>query len=251
MNWHSEVIAQLNNHRSIRKFKNMKVEEDVIRQIIQSAQMASTSKHAQAYSIVGVTDPVKQAELVRLTGDQAHVANCSHFMVFCADLHRLESVGRMEGVDLGESLDTLEMFIVATVDAALAAQNAAIAAESLGLGIVYIGGIRNHPAEVCSLLKLPSRVYPVFGMCIGYPDHEPNQKPRLPVEAVYFENEYKTAEIVAPYLHEFNAITDEYYRKRLNGVGPFHWTSRISNAFRNKARDHMKTFLNKQGFPLK
>lgn len=240
----------MNNHRSIRKFQDKKVDEESIRQIIRSAQMASSSNHAQAYSIVGVTDPDKKAELVKLTGDQPFVGTCSHFLVFCADLHRLEAAGRIEGVDIGDNLDTLELFLVATVDASLAAQNAAIAAESLGLGIVYIGGIRNHPAEVCRLLKLPSRVYPVFGLCIGYPNHNPTQKPRLPMEAIYFENEYQTTAVTEPYLHAYNATTEVYYRERTKAVAPYHWTGRIVNYFKGEKRDHMKSFLKMQGFPL-
>jgi FMN reductase (NADPH) len=170
----SNMIDLLQNHRSIRKFTDQKITSEDLEQILYSAQMAATSSHVQAYSIVGVTDQEKKKQLAEWAGDQSYVENCAHFFVFCADLHRLGEVAIRKEKDLKDSLDYTEMFMVATIDAALAAQNAAIAAESLGLGIVYIGGIRNNPDKVSQLLKLPDKVYPVFGMCLGYPDQNPD-----------------------------------------------------------------------------
>jgi nitroreductase len=72
------------------------------------------------------------------------------------------------------------------------AQNVAIAAESEGLGICYIGGVRNNPQQISELLSLPDHVYPVFGMCLGYPAHQPDVKPRLPVEAILKEDSRST-----------------------------------------------------------
>lgn len=251
MIWNSDVISLLQNHRSIRKYLDKKVEQEKILQIIQSAQMAPTSSHVQAYSIIGVTDQSKKNKLAQLSGNQDHVANCGHFLVFCADLYRLEQVTKSEGVDITDNLENTEMFIVSTVDAALAAQNAAIAAESLGLGIVYIGGIRNNPADVCELLNLPPKVYPVFGMCIGYPDQTPSIKPRLPLEAVYYENQYKSFAETKPYMATYNQVIRDYYDSRTIGKKSETWTARMSAALQGKVRAHMKDFLHKQGFPLK
>ena len=96
--------------------------------------------------------------------------NNGHFFVFCADLYRHEIASEMENKDVSTSIESTEKFMVALIDAALAAQNAAVAAESLGLGICYIGGIRNHLDEVCELLKTPKRVVPLFGLAVGYPE---------------------------------------------------------------------------------
>ena len=89
------------------------------------------------------------------------------FSVYCADLQRSAAACVAEGGTFSAGMT--EHFIIATVDVALSAQNAVVAAESLGLGICYIGGIRNNPAEVSALLELPEQVYPVFGLCLGYP----------------------------------------------------------------------------------
>ncbi len=81
----------------------------------------------------------------------------------------------------------IELMLIASVDAALVAQNVLVAAESLGLGGVYVGGIRNDPDKMSELLNLPDRVYPVFGLCLGWPDQDPDRKPRLPQSLVFLK----------------------------------------------------------------
>ena len=84
--------------------------------------------------------------------------------------------------------------MVALIDASLAAQNAAIAAESMGMGICYIGGIRNDLEAVSELLGLPDRVIPLFGLAVGYPEGNSDVKPRLPFQAIYHEDSYQKEE---------------------------------------------------------
>lgn len=247
----TEVTNLLQKHSSIRNFSERKVDKEVIKEIIASAQMASTSSYVQAYTIIGVTDLDKREQFVELSGGQKHIASCSNFFVFCADLHRLEIASKNEGIDIGWNLDNTEMFIISTVDATLAAQNAAIAAESFGLGFVYIGGIRNNPSLASGILGLPKRVYPVFGMCIGYPAEVPGVKPRLPQEAVYFEDYYPSDAQTKEQLDSYNLIVRDYYKERTNGETVDTWTKKMTNMFQSKVRGHMKGFLNDQGFPLK
>ena len=113
-----------------------------------------------------------------MAGVQDYVATAGAFLVFCADLNRSRRACAMQGGIFVEGMT--EHFIIATVDVALFAQNCAIRAEWLGLGICYIGGIRNDPQVVCDLLELPDQVYSLFGFCIGYPAQDPEVKPRLP-----------------------------------------------------------------------
>jgi len=146
----NDIIQLLQSHRSIRKFSNTPVTPEQLDAILGSAQMASTSSNMQAYSVISVTDMALRQQLAVLAGNQAYVSECPLFLVWCADLHRFaQAVHRHADTPVSGNA---ENFLVATVDAALAAQNAAVAAESLGLGVVYIGGIRNNPAEVSQLL---------------------------------------------------------------------------------------------------
>ncbi|HEU4963536.1 MAG TPA: oxygen-insensitive NADPH nitroreductase [Bacilli bacterium] len=241
----NETINLLQQHRSIRQFKRTELTYEQTRAIIESAQMASTSSNVQAYSVIGVTDPCKKQELAALVGNQKYVEECPLFLVWCADMNRLREACAMQDTEMVHG--TMENFIVATVDVALAAQNAAVAAESLGLGVVYIGGIRNNPQAVSDLLRLPDLVYPVFGMCVGYPDQEPDVRPRLAMDAVYHENTYD-AEKARPMIKAYDEVTHRYYLERTGGKRDLTWSRSMADKFRQPVRIHMRSFLEGKGF---
>lgn len=138
-----------------------------------------------------------------------------------------------------------EQLIVATVDASIMAQNVTIAAESHGLGVCYIGGVRNSPTEISMLLSLPLNVYPVFGMCIGYPGQSPDIKPRLPATAILKEEGYFDD---GEEVRDFNKIMYEYYKERNGSVKESDWAEQISPIFTEKLRPHMRDFLLSKGF---
>lgn len=239
------TIDLLTSHRSIRKFKDTPLTNEQVQAIIESAQMASSSSNVQAYSIIGVTDPEMKKQLAELAGGQAYVEQCPLFLVWCADLYRNREACLMQDTEMVSG--TMENFIVATIDAALASQNAAIAAEALGLGIVYIGGIRNNPREVSELLQLPELVYPVFGMCVGYPDQDPGQRPRLPQEAVYHANTYNTT-ATRPAIEQYDATTRQYYIERTAGKRENTWSQDMAKKYEKPVREHMRAFLEEKGF---
>ncbi len=242
------VIEQLKNHRSIRKFSDRPIAPELLRSLIEAGQCAATSSHIQACSVIRVTDPEKREQLAELAGGQKYVASCAEFLVFCADMKRPTDAAERAGAEVTRGMT--EQLLVATVDTALMAQNVAIAAESEGLGICYIGGIRNNPGEVSQLLGLPTHVYPVFGMCLGYPDQNPEIKPRLPVEAVLFENEYDASRQQA-LVQQFDEAMNEYYLARTDGNKDTDWSRQLAPLFSGKLRPHMREFLKKQGFELK
>ncbi|MBP2001591.1 FMN reductase (NADPH) [Paenibacillus shirakamiensis] len=245
----NETLKVLLQHRSIRKFKPDTLDKATVEQIVAAGQMASSSSHVQAFSVIAVTDQERKKTLAELTGNQSYVADCPVFLVWCADLSRLKYAAdhHLPGQDSYEG--ATESFIIGTVDTALAAQNAAIAAESMGLGIVYIGGIRNRIAEVSQLLELPNLVYPVFGMCVGYPDQEPGQRPRLPVDAVlHWEayDEHKTPEQIAAY----DTTMVEYIKERTHGERDKGWSALMADKLTVPSRLHMKKYLEDRGFKM-
>ncbi|EOS54507.1 oxygen-insensitive NADPH nitroreductase [Paenibacillus barengoltzii] len=246
----NEMISKMLEHRSIRKYSDRPVPREVVEQIVSAGQMASSSSNVQAYTVIAVTDADRKTKLAELCGNQAYVAECPVFLVWCADLSRLKRAAERHIPSETTYEGTTENFIVATVDTALAAQNAAIAAESLGLGIVYIGGIRNHSEDVADLLGLPHLSYPVFGMCLGYPDQTPELRPRLPLPAVLHWNQYDTAgqeEQVAAY----DEIMSNYLRERTSGAKNTPWSKLMAEKLAQPARLHMREFLEKRGFTLK
>ena len=242
----NQVIDLLKNHRSIRKFTDQAISNDKVMAIIEAAGSAATSNLIQAYSVIRVTDTENRKQLAKFAGSQTWVEKSPVFLVFCADLKRAEDACLFENKEMASGF--AEQFLVATVDVTLAAQNAMIAAESLGLGGVFIGGIRNEPEKVCDLLNIPKHVYPIFGMCLGYPDEKPEQKPRLPVNVVLKEEYYQSGESD---LERYNEICSEYYKSRSTGARDETWTRQIANMASTPLRAHMKEFLNKKGFSTK
>ena len=239
------TIDLLKSHRSIRKFKDTPVDDEIVRIIIETAQCAATSNHVQAYTVIRVIDKKVRREIAKLSGPQAWVEQAPLFLVFCADLTRLEMACGMHAKEMANGF--AEQLVVATVDTALLAQNAMITAESLGLGGVYIGGIRNDPRKICDLLHIPEKAYPVFGMCLGYPDHAPPVKPRLPVEAIFKTDQYDRKSEDG-YLKAYDRITNTYYQTRDSNLKDQTWTRQIADFMGQKIRPHMKSFLQKQGF---
>jgi FMN reductase (NADPH) len=247
----NEVIKTILNHRSIRQFEDKPLSKEQIKTIVACAQAAATSSFIQAYSIIGVTDKDIKNKLVELTGNQEYVEKNGHFFVFCADLYRHTLIGEKEQKNLVPSLESTEKFMVALIDTALAAQNAAIAAESLGLGICYIGGIRNNLHEVKKLLKTPERVIPLFGMAVGYPAKITGQKQRLPFEHVYHENVYEqNKEEYVRQLDEYDQLISQYYHDRTNGQRQDRWTEQIAAMLERQTRMYMKDFIQQNKLDL-
>ena len=248
----NDVIELLMRHRSIRKFTEEPIPETTVNTIISAAQMASTSSNVQAYSVIKIEDASLREQMMRLSGDQQYVAECPVFLVWCADLYRL-SQAFMKHADTEEQethsnyADSVENFIVATVDTALAAQNAVIAAESLGLGVVYIGGIRNNIKQVSELLQLPELVYPLFGMCIGVPAQSPLSRPRLPLDTILHTDAYQTEKIEAG-IESYDQRYVQYMHERSNGKVSTSWSSQMAKRLQGPIRLQMKDFLKSKGF---
>ncbi|WP_053376099.1 oxygen-insensitive NADPH nitroreductase [Paenibacillus sp. FJAT-27812] len=250
----NDTIKMLLNHRSIRSYKDESLTDEQIHHIVQSAQSAATSSYVQAYTIIGVKDASKKEKLAELAGNQAYVAKNGHFFVFCLDLHRLELAAELEGAaaeQIEQALNSTEMFMIGVIDTALAAQNAVIAAESMGLGICYIGGLRNQLDEVSKLLQTPNRVVPLFGLSVGYPANLSDTKPRLPLANVYHEDGYNQdqSELVDQ-LQAYDQVISSYYSERTGGARKDRWSEAMAKLLQNPKRLYMKRFLNDKNIPL-
>lgn len=243
----NEIIHKMEQHVSVRKYKEESIPKDVVERMVQAAQYAASSHFVQAYSVIYVTDQDLKAKLAELSGNR-HVKDCAAFFVCCADLKRLETACEQHSTEIKH--EGVEDFIVATVDASLFAQNLALAAESLGYGICYIGGIRNNPREVSELLHLPDKVYPVFGMTVGVPDEDHGVKPRLPVAAILHENGYDEKKY-DELLNEYDETMSSYYKERSANKKNVTWTESMSSFMAKEKRMHMKEFLNEKGFNKK
>lgn len=244
----NDVIKLLTSHRSIRKFSSKVVDSEIVNCIIQAGQSAATSSNVQATTVIQVSDQAAREKLVEISGGQQYVASSGAFFVFCADLKRSAQACELQGGEFSPGMT--EHFIIATVDVALFAQNCAIAAESLGLGICYIGGLRNNPAAVSDLLALPDNVYPVFGFCIGYPDQDPEVKPRLPLASVLMQERYDDNKL-APGITAYDEHIRAYYKSRTGGTKDSCWSEEMRALVGKESRPHMRSFLESKGFTMK
>ena len=242
------MITLLKSHRSIRKFSDRAVAQDIVEELILSGQCAATSSFIQACTVIQVSDPAVREKLCEIAAGQPYVRDSPVFMVFCADMQRHRRACDMHGAAMLSGFT--EQFLTASIDCALFAQNVLIAAESLGLGGCYIGAIRNKIAEVDSLLKLPDKVYPVFGMCLGYPAQDPETKPRLPLPVVLKQHAYSDREDEA-LIAAYDEDVRRYYRTRTGGNKENSWSEQIADMLAREARPHMLGFLHSKGFLLR
>jgi len=239
------VIELLKQHRSIRKFRPEPIDQATLNTLVEAGQAAATSSFIQACTLIQVDDPDLRQQLAECAGGQAYVASAARFLVFCADMRRHQLACEMHQAPMQSGYT--EQFLTASLDCGLFAQNVVVAAESLGLGTVYIGGIRNQIARVAELLELPELVYPVFGLCLGYPDQNPETKPRLPLPVVLKQDRYDDSadrEQIAAYDEQVR----QYYRTRTGGNKEMSWSEQISGMLAKEARPHMLPFLHARGF---
>ncbi|WES64586.1 NADPH-dependent oxidoreductase [Microbacter sp. GSS18] len=230
----NDVIALQLRHRSVRSFTAEDVADDDITAIIAAAQSAATSSNMQAWSVIEVRDPERKAKASVLAGDQQFIRDAPVFLVFVVDWARNRMIAERRDAPTG-GIDFLESTLVGFVDAGIAAQNAVIAAESLGLGTTYVGSVRNNPEELSDLLGLPAGAFPVAGLAIGHPDpSDPaGVKPRLPQAVVRHRETYQTPDADA--IAEYDETVAAYYATQ-GRARP--WTPTVLARVRNAASLH-------------
>ena len=250
------AIEQIFRHASIRQYRPDPVSAKMIELVVAAGQRSSTSSNLQTYSIVAITDADKKARIAELSDNQRQILQAPVFLVWCADLSRLDRVCDLRGHRQVTSY--VESFLVGAVDSAIAMQTAALAAESLGLGICYIGAIRNQTREVISLLRLPKLVFPISGMTLGWPAVDPPIRPRLPLEAVlHWECYDSSQEAGALKAYDQTMIETGIYRGR-QGEAPggggreedYGWLEHSARRASTPVRTDLRRVLQEQGFGL-
>jgi nitroreductase len=248
----NEQIALLLSHRSIRGYRPDALPAGTLEMLVAAAQSAATSSNLQTWSVIAVTDPSKKAALAKVAANQKHIEQCPLFLVWVADISRNQRLGAEEGVTL-ETMPYQETFLVASIDAALAAQNATVAAESLGLSSVYIGALRNNPQEVARIVGLPVGAFGVFGMCVGYASitAASEVKPRLPQNVVLHRETYDPAG-EPQHRAAYDALMGGFSSR--NEMAADTWTKRVlvrmGKIAAMSGRDKMVAALHAMGFAL-
>ena len=250
----SPTIDLMHQHGSVRSYRPDPVSRDVVKEIVAAGQRASTSSNLQTYSVIVTTDLNKKKKIQDICNGQKHISEAPVFLLWCADFSRLKRVCQHQGYEIEAGY--VENFMVGTVDAAIASQNSALAAESLGLGFCYIGALRNDPRLVREIFDLPELVYPVVGMTIGWPLNPPLLRPRLPLEAVLHWESYRQDDLIQLKNYDQQMIETGIYGGRqveTEDQDPdlYGWMEHSARRSSKPSRPHLRETILESGFKLK
>jgi len=249
------VLETLFSHRSVRAFLHDALADDTLDLLMAAAQSAPSSSNLQVWSAVAVQDNARRQRLAELVGKQKQVSEAPLFLAWLVDLSRLKRLAVARGRQL-DGVDYLDTFLMGVIDAALAAQNVVNAAESLGLGTVYIGALRNQPEAVAEELGIQpgDYVYPVFGLCIGHPDpaRPAAVKPRLPQSSVLYRERYAPTPVEQEVGNYDEAMRAFYASQGLSTTSwSEHSIARLRSAADLKGRHRLREALADLGFALR
>ncbi len=207
----NEVIKSIHAHRSIRKYKDQDIPDEILREVLKAATSASTSGNMQAYSIIVTKDREMKKKMEEAHFHQSMLQDAPVFLTFCADFHRMRKWVKLSNA--ANNFDNFMSFMIAAIDATLAGQNAALAAESLGLGLCYMGTTLASAAKIGDVLELPENVVPIVGFSLGYPDESPHFRERLPLEGIIHYEKYRQ--------YSDEEVGEIYDRKESSGLSRY------------------------------
>lgn len=239
------------NHRTIREFKNEDIPENIFEQLIEVGRRTASSTGMQYASIIRVKDKSIREEIAKVC-NQEYVARAPELLIFVADCYRNSQISKEKNY-ISENSNDMDKFFQAFTDSCITAQNIVNAAESLGLGTVYLGSILNDSEKICEILKLPQLTFPVVGLGIGYPSQNPQLKPRMDMKMRLYEDSYSSINNYVEQLKDYDEEMKTYYdlRDANNRVDSFtdQVVTRMKNP--NKKRQGIVNVIAKQGFDLK
>lgn len=245
----NNTIEIIQNHRSIRQYLDKDISDDIIDEIVKSAQAMPNSINAQQTTVIVVKDKAKKEKLAELTGNQPWVAEAPVFLVFVMDFYRTYLAAEKNNVEqvVHEYIEGTE---VGSVDVGIALGAATIAAESLGLGVVPIGGIRRNPEEVIKLLELPKYTFPLVGLVVGHPANNSHKKPRVPFDSFRHFDKYNK-ELVESSIEPYDDEMAEYLKE----IGRYdiekNWSYTTSGYYKYIYYPKVKSTMEEQGFSSK
>jgi len=241
----NKTIEIIKDHSSTRDFKSDKIEESIINEIIVAAQSMPNSINGQQTSVIVVQDVKIKAAIAEYSGGQPWVDKAPLFLLFVTDFYKTNLAAKKNG--LTQLIHaSVESTLVGAVDVGLNMGAAIIAAESLGLGIVPIGGIRNNPQEIIDLLDLPEMTFPVAGLAIGYPNSESRKKPRLPLNTFRHDDKYKT-EHLPKEIDNYDLLMADYL-KEINRSQEINWSTHTSSIYKEVYFPKVYPVMIEQGF---
>lgn len=250
------ALALLLSHRTQRRYKPDPIPDDVLEMALAAALSAPSKSDLQQVGIVLVKDRAKQTTIGGWIPDMPWIAQAPLFMVFCGDHRRIRRVSLLRARPFPN--DTLDMFMNAAVDAGLVLQAFITAAEALGLGACPISVVRNHVEKLAALLELPPGVFPVAGLCVGYPLQPGWTSMRLPPAVTVHTDRYDDADLPAQLLaydarREARHATPKESQRFVDRFGysePYGWSEDKARQYSVPERHNFGPFIRGHGFGL-
>ncbi|RHW51123.1 NADPH-dependent oxidoreductase [Bombilactobacillus bombi] len=243
------TLELLLNRRTIRAFKPQTLTTEQLNTLMEVARQAATSTFLQQCSVIHVTDAQIRSQIRDIT-TQSYVGANGDLFIFVIDLYRNQQIRHQKGETDGR-LHAMDVFLQAMEDTVLTAQNVTTAAESMGLGCVFLGSIQNDAQKMIELLNLPKMTFPLLGLQVGVPDQQPQIKPRLPLKFRTFENQYDYHYELAD-LADYDEQIHQYYDLRDTNRRVDTFTHQIAQKLTTSLakRDQILTVLHQQGLCL-
>lgn len=239
------------NHRTIREFKDKKVDEETLNTLFEVANHTASSVAMQSYSIIHITDEKKKKDISEVC-KQEYVATAPELLIFIVDLYRNANISKEMGENIDDKIN-MDKFFQGFTDGAIACQNMYTAIESLGMGGVYLGSILNDSAKIIEILELPPLTFPIVGLGFGYPDQDPQLKPRMDISLKVFQNKYKIQDNYLESIKEYDNTMQNYYDLRDTAKPLDSFSKQVVMRFTtpNEKRARILNVIKKQGFKLK
>ncbi|MBG9982874.1 NADPH-dependent oxidoreductase [Aerococcaceae bacterium DSM 111020] len=247
----TETIKHQLNHRTIRFFEDRAIKPEDLDQLWDVMNRTATSNGLQASSIIRVTDPQIKDDIAKVC-NQFYVADLPELYIFIVDSRRIQRIAEEKNYK-GDEYRSMDFFFKGFTDGALMAQNLTNAIESLGLGAVYLGSILNDPQTMIDILGLPELTFPVLGLGFGYPNDNPEKKPRMKMELKLHENGYTEPDSYMEALAEYDQEMTHYYDTRQKNQRSDTYTDQVTRALANvpEKRAKIMQVVERQGFDLK
>ena len=245
----NETIKQLHQRKSVRVYEDKPIAPEVKTAILEAAIQAPSAGNMALYTILDITDPEIKQKLSVSCDNQPFIATAPMVLVFCADYRRWYDVF-CNFVDEVRKPDMGDLFL-AQADTLIAAQNAVVAAHSLGLGSCYIGDITENYEYHKELLNLPQYVVPTAMLCIGYPTAQQLSRPKPPrhgVSDLVHENGYdmeKSARMEAMLCRQQNKEGEEF-ADWLNRFCKRKWNSEFSREMSRSCAEMVKDWCDRK-----
>ena len=237
----TRTIEAMLDHRTCRRFTDRPVDDDLFDLLLAATFSTPSKSDLQQCSVIVIDDPASRSAIAELIPSMPWVADAPRFLVFCGDSRRIRRVANEAGVEFGN--DHLDAFLNAAADAAMHLSTFVWAAESVGLGTCPISVVRNHIDEVSAILGLPDHVFPLAGMCVGWPEREERLSPRLPLRVTVHHDRYDDTDAL-------DLIT-EYDRRRHDAQPKGDvWSVAKATMVSQPERAQLARFLREHGFRL-